>query len=376
MKKSLILAAVLAVGATAWIVSGQMGEKQVAPVKKEPAKLEQANELTKVRVTTLKSQPRQTVLVINGWTQANRIVDLRAETDGPIATLPLEKGQKVAKGDPIATLAVEDRKANLTSARAVLAQRKIELTAAEKLSKKGHTSETSYKQSQANYQTAAANVQLAQTELNRINITAPFSGIMDDRFVELGDFVKAGDQIARVVELDPIKVHVAVSEADISDVRMGSIGEIRLSNGQFVHGAVTYISRAADGATRTFTVELSVPNSDGAVADGMTAELRLPLISVDAHVISPAILTLGREGRIGVKTVDGEGRVQFKTVDIIEQDEQGLWIQGLPSEAQVITIGQDFVLDGQLVEAVDEEQVASQKPAESFTDSQNQVANR
>tara|TARA_R110002072_G_scaffold154014_5_gene303709 strand:+ start:3559 stop:4689 length:1131 start_codon:yes stop_codon:yes gene_type:complete len=376
MKKSLLLAAVLAIGSSAWILSGQLGEQTAAPVKKQPAELNQTSALTKVRVATLKSQPRQTLLVINGWTKANRTVDLRAETVGPIIQLPIEKGQQVEQGDTLALIAVEDRKAKLESARAVLAQREIELTASKKLSKSGYTSETAYKEAQANYQAAAANVNLAEVELNRTKIRAPFAGILDQKYVELGDFVKAGDTVARVVELDPIKVNVPVSEADIDQVKMGTVGQIRLSNGATIAGAVTYISRSADGATRTFTVELSVPNKQAAVADGMTAELRLPLRSVKAHIVSPAILTLGDKGRIGVKTVGQDGRVRFQTVEIIEQDEQGLWIRGLPDEAQVITVGQDFVLDGQLVEAVDEELVAAQKPEQSFTESDNQMAKR
>src|SRR5699024_4893068 len=119
--------------------------------------------------------------------------------------------------------------------------------------------------------------------------------------------------------------------------------------------------RTADPDTRTFRVEVAIPNPDSSLMAGMTAELRLPLRKVQAHLISPAILVLSDEGPVGVRTVNDQGVVEFHAVDILEQRPEGVWDDGLPDEVRLITVGQEYVQDGQEVTAVDEEEVAARQ---------------
>lgn len=80
--------------------------------------------------------------------------------------------------------------------------------------------------------------------------------------------------------------------------------------------------------------------------------MTIPLPAVRAHKPSPGVLTLDDSGRVGVRTVEANNKVRFVPVTIIGQDADGLWVGGLPERATVITVGQEFVVDGQTVEPV------------------------
>ena len=78
-----------------------------------------------------------------------------------------------------------------------------------------------------------------------------------------------------------------------------------------------------------------------------------------AHLISPAVLTLDDAGAVGVKVVDSEDRVRFHAVNIIADTSEGVWLAGLPAKIRLITVGQEYVRDGQLVRAAVDQSVGS-----------------
>jgi multidrug efflux system membrane fusion protein len=101
-------------------------------------------------------------------------------------------------------------------------------------------------------------------------------------------------------------------------------------------------------------VELALDNADGALASGVTAELRIPVGTVLAHKVSPAVLTLDDDGTLGVKVVNERGAVEFYPADVAVSTSDGVWLAGLPDNANVITVGQGFVRAGEQVAAVPE----------------------
>src|SRR5690606_9495191 len=113
-----------------------------------------------------------------------------------------------------------------------------------------------------------------------------------------------------------------------------------------------FVSKSADMITRTFRVEVLVPNKDHSLRDGLSANVRLPVASTSAHLLTPSTLVLGGNGALGVRTVDTNSHVQFNPVTVIGEDMDGVWVTGLPGEADVITVGQEFVEDGAEVRVV------------------------
>ena len=118
-----------------------------------------------------------------------------------------------------------------------------------------------------------------------------------------------------------------------------------------VHSAVEvkFISSSANPVTRTFRVEISVPNPESDIKDGMTAEVSLKGIERIAHLVPVSILRLDNRGNLGIRTIDTDGLVAFKEVDIIEDTGVGAWITGLETISTIITVGQDYVSQGEKV---------------------------
>ncbi|HIC79698.1 MAG TPA: efflux RND transporter periplasmic adaptor subunit [Kiloniellaceae bacterium] len=358
MKRSFILAFVFAVAATAWVASGQLGESGAEPeAQKPPADLAALDKVPTVRVRSSTAQTHAIVDLLRGRTEANRKVEIKVETDGRLIELAVDDGTLVDAGDVIARLSAGDRPARLAEAKALLAQRKIEYEADQKLSQKGFRAETQVAATEASLQAAEAAVKIAEVELAYTEIRAPFDGIVDERMMEIGDYVDRGDAIARLVELDPMLIVTQVNERDIQRLQLGNTGAARLMTGDQVTGHIRHISTVADEATRTFRVELEVDNPNGRIADGMTAEIALPLAETQAHIVSPAILTLSDGGLIGVKAVNEEGRVVFHAAKIVDTDKQGVWITGLPDDVTLITVGQEYVSPGEKVKTVQESEV-------------------
>ncbi len=356
IRGSFITAAVMAVAVAGWVVSGQLGgDDRRAQAQKPPAELGARERVTQVRVRTQTAETYAAGVVLRGRTEALRTVDLKAETFGQIEGLKIKRGDRVTRGQIIVQLDPESRPAKVKEAKALLEQRRLEYEAASRLKEKGFRAETQFAAARAALDAAAAEVQSAEIDLANTLIRAPFEGTVDERMIELGDFVEKGDSIVKIVDLDPILIVGEVNEREIDRVRVETIGQARLISGLEVAGRVRFVSSIANAQTRTFRVELEVPNPDGAIPDGVSAELRLPLDEVMAHLVSPAILTLNDQGVIGVMTLESGDRVRFRPVELVDSTPEGLWLGGLPDEVTFVTVGQEFVKDGQQVKPVDEE---------------------
>jgi multidrug efflux system membrane fusion protein len=143
----------------------------------------------------------------------------------------------------------------------------------------------------------------------------------------------------------------AVSEQDVGKLRIGDPASAALVTGQTVQGKVYFVATKADPTTRTFRVEVELPNSDARLRDGVSADIRIPVKQVEAMKISPGILVLNDNGVVGVRTVES-GIVHFKPVNIVSDGPDGMWVSGLPTGTSVITVGQEFVAEGSRVKAV------------------------
>ena len=179
---------------------------------------------------------------------------------------------------------------------------------------------------------------------------APFGGLLEHDTAELGSLLQTGGICATIIQLDPIKLTGFLPETEVGRVETGARAGARLAaSGQQVTGTVSFLSRSADPQTRTFRVEIEVPNSDLAIRDGQTAEILIAAAGAKAHLLPQSSLTLNDDGALGVRTVEGE-MAKFVPVTILRDTAEGVWVTGLTETAQVITIGQDYVIDGVPVE--------------------------
>lgn len=355
--RSWIYSAGFALLVALWVLSGSLGEAE-APTANNgaPAPTVEAPRHS-VRVRTQSAEEIVRTITVNGKTEPARIVQLSAETDGRVVMTGAERGANVAAGGLIVRLDERDRTARLAQARATLKQREVEYAARDRLKSNSYVSEAQLQEAIALLESARTELTRAELDLEHMVVRAPFDGALQERVVEIGDFVKAGDPVATFVDNRRIVVSADISEFDAKHVTVGDTAEARLATGEEVRGRIRYVAPVADEATRTFAVELEVDNRDGALRAGGTAELMIPAERVYAHRLSPALLTLDDAGNIGVKIVNEAGKVEFIVADIALATADGVWVAGLPSIATIITVGQGFVTTGSAVETVPESDI-------------------
>ncbi|MFC4351179.1 efflux RND transporter periplasmic adaptor subunit [Fodinicurvata halophila] len=366
MTRSYLLAGLIAVAATLWVITGTLlQDSDSRELEKDPAQISETAEIQRVQVRTLNARPYVEEVRVTGHSEANRIVNLRAEQAGPVEELPGSKGSRVSAGETLLRIAEQDRGVALEEARSRTAQRRLEYQAAKRLKDQGFRAETQFAESRAAYDQALAAERRAEIQVEQLTIEAPFDGILETRDAELGDYVDVGQEVAQVIDLDPIIFVAMLNEQQRPGLLTGGPGYVHLPDGRELEGRIRYIASSANSDTRSFRLELEVTNHEYDIPAGITGELFLPRETVNAHRISPAILTLTDEGLLGVRAVE-DGKVKFHEVDIIHQGSDGAWIAGLPEEVTLITVGQEFVRDGQEVIPVSEgeEGVSSTSPDE------------
>jgi multidrug efflux system membrane fusion protein len=351
VSKSVLMAAGLLVAVVAWMVSGVGRESLRGPEQSAGARVAAAT-LPRVTVQDSRAQSITREIVVSARTEPNRRVELRAETDGRVVAVGAERGRAVKAGERVVGLDLRDRQARLDEARALIAYADLQFEAARKLQTQQFVSDTQMADLLSRVVGARAALQLIELEVANTSIVAPFDALLQERLVEVGDYVNSGDSVAQLVDTDPLIVVGDVSEREIHDLAVGVTGTARLVNREPIEGRIRYLSPIAAESTRTFRVELAIPNPEGALRAGMTAEMRLNADRISAHRISAALLTLDEAGAIGVKSVNGYKRVEFHEIEIVGSSADGVSVTGLPEDIRLIVVGQGYVRPGDLVEPV------------------------
>ncbi len=288
-------------------------------------------------------------VTLRGNTEALRHVMLKAELDGRVIETPIEKGNHVKAGDLICRLETREREARVQEAKAILAQRGLERDAAKALIKSGHRSETQYAAALANYDAAVSNVERTKLELEHTYIKAPFDGLIDERAAEVGSFLQKGGLCATLMSENPFLVVAEISEAYVGKLNVGMLANVRTTDGRTFNGKIRYIAGTANSNTRAFRIEIEVPNPKLELRDGLTATIDLEIETIQAQFLPPSVLVLNANGVLGVRAVDQNGNARFYPVQILDDDLQGIWVNGLPNSFDLITVGQNFVVEGESI---------------------------
>ncbi len=348
----------------------------------------------RVAVVVLAStaQVIDSAIQLRGRTEAVRQVQMKAETSGQIVSPPLRKGTMVETGQTLCEVDSGTRDAQLAEARARLAsalagqpvaaarvteaealleEAEINNRASTKLIEGGYASETRVAATRAavssaragleaarsgleaaasTVEAAAAAVALVEKEIERLTIEAPFGGLLETDTAELGALMQMGSPCATIIQLDPMKLVGFVPETQVHKVTVGAPAGARLVSGSEVSGQVTFLSRSADPLTRTFRVEIEIANPALRIRDGQTADIAIAAAGETAHLVPPSALTLDDSGALGLRIVtrapDTGPVATFTPVEFLRDTPEGVYVAGLPSNVDIIVVGQEYVTDG------------------------------
>jgi multidrug efflux system membrane fusion protein len=355
MKARHLIAVGLVAAAGLWIASGHLLPHQPAADRLLVHTGDDASKkLFRVAVLRTSIVPHSRKLSLPGRTEADKRVVLTARAAGVLTDLRVKRGTAVQKNDIIAILSDEAREAQVAQAQAVLTQKRTELEAKRQLIMTGSIPRLQLVDMEAQLKAAEAAFAAAEAERERGVVRAPWSGVIQDVATEVGQaaFSFAGRELGILVALDPMLAVAEVAERKLAGIKVGDRAKVQLASGESASGKIRFVAKTASQTTRTYRVEIELPNPDGAIPDGITAELIVPQAPVPATRLPRSALTFSSGGDLGVRTVDADGSVEFAPISVVEDEQSVMWVAGLAEGSRVIVQGQDFVREGQKVEAV------------------------
>lgn len=332
------------VGLSAWMLLGASdAEEESGAAQREP---------TPVRVETVLSteQLYQRQLRLDGDAGPADRVTIVAARSGFVTAVPLARGDLVASGDLLVALDAAEFEAQLKALDATLDRRRQAVSRAQELRREGISTATQLEEVEAALAEAEANAVQSRLAVSRSEVRAPIAGRLISQLPTPGSYVLGETVLGEIIDQSRIVVTADVPQTEIGTLRIGMKVAVVFATGQERTGRISFISTAATAVSRTFAIEVEVENSDLSVPTGITAELMIDTSEETAHFVNSATLTLGPEGSLGLKLVESGNVVRFVFVDVLEARADGIWVTGLPTEARIITVGQGFVSDGNIVD--------------------------
>ncbi|SDU21531.1 membrane fusion protein, multidrug efflux system [Pseudomonas pohangensis] len=349
-KRPWLIAILLSVLLVLWLLGGDVLESRTDVDAAQPVA---EKSLSQVTVSWQQASPVPSKQVLQGQLEAWRTVELRAQVSGTVERLDQHKGAAVAAGQVLLSLSPESRPAQLAREQAEVRQREAAVTAARRLRTDKLISANDLLKVETELANARVRLSAAQLAMANTQIRAPFAGVLDGRQVELGDYVQPGQPLLTLVDIARLKVSAQVPQQEVAKLQLGQPVRVELLDGAQLQGKVHFIAAAAEPGSRSFRVEVSVDNPQQLRLAGASATLRIDTGAVMGHALSPALISLDKAGRMGVKWVNAQQQVVFTPVQLLSVSSEQAWVSGLPDKVALITLGQGFVEPGEKVLAVE-----------------------
>ena len=291
---------------------------------------------------------------------ANQDVQVAAEESGVIRELFVDRGDVVNEGEPIARIDDRVLGAQVAQARAAAElaeqtwQRRKRLWEEDRVG-----SEIAYLEARFAAEQSAASLEGLEQRLARTVIRAPFAGVLDDRFVDVGAMVNPGDPVARLVDLNPIKVVAGVPERYAREVRVGEEAtvEFEVLDREPFTARIGYVGSTVDPQNRTFRIEVEIANPDRVVKPQMVANMAVTRQAVsDAIVVPQDALVRVENGYVVYVLAERAGTTvaEARPVTLGPARRNRVVIEeGVTEGEQLIVVGHRSVADGDRVNVVE-----------------------
>lgn len=305
-----------------------------------------------VDAAKVKLQALPTSITAVGSLRSDESIVLRPEVSGRVAEISFSEGKPIAKGATIIRLDQSVQRAELAQAEANLALANSRVERARDLHKKGFISSQALDEAESTYKATAAAQQLSAARLNKLELRAPFSGVVGLRQVSIGDYVREGQDIVNLEKIDLLKVDFRVPEQFLKQLSVGQSLQLNLDafTDRTFEGQVFAINPLLDANGRAVVIRARVKNPDNRLRPGMFARVRLLTNESKESMVIPeqAIVALADEFFV-FKLAEGRA---IRTKVEIGQRSTGIVeiLSGLTATDSVVTGGQPKLRDGARVQ--------------------------
>jgi membrane fusion protein (multidrug efflux system) len=307
-----------------------------------------ASSAVAVEAVKVSVQPMPQSITAVGSLRSDESITVRPEVAGRISEILFQEGQRVARGATLIRLDPAINKAEVEQGRANLKLAKSKYDRAVDLAKSNFISGQARDEAENNLRVAEAGVQLAEARLAKMEIKAPFSGIIGLRVVSVGDYAKEGSDIVNLEAIDPLKVDFRVPETYLKQIEVGQTLHVSLDAlpGKTFEGKVFAVNPLVDAGGRAIVIRALVRNSDTSLRPGMFARVRLITRNLqDALTIPEQAIVPQGDDQYVFKVTDGRAmRVKVEVGQ--RRDGKVEIVKGLEPTDMVVTAGHLKIRDG------------------------------
>ena len=309
-----------------------------------------------VEVAVAKARDVDVQVAAVGTLDADQSIVISPEINGIVTSIDFKDGQRLNEGDSIISIDSGSLTARVMQTQARLTLTRANFDRAKRLRKQGSGTARALDEALNDMRSAEADAVAAKADLDKANITAPFSGIIGLRQVSLGQYLKAGDPIATLADVDHLRIDFRVSEVFLTEVKKGQTVNIRFDAlpGENFQGTITAIDPVIDIAGRASSVRATLNNESGKLRPGLFGRVNIVTMTRHSIVLPESVLVPQQTGQKAVFVVTGDDKtshhVELKAVEIGERLPGEVEIlSGLYQGDVVVTAGQLKIKSGDAV---------------------------
>lgn len=297
-------------------------------------------------------------LLVSGEVVAWASATLAAEKPGQVSELSAEKGSDVERGEVLVGIDAESWEQELALVGIEAEDAAREFNRWKTLKQTGAVAESEYDTVARRHSLAQVRLAQARLQVERCAVRAPFRGRVDERYVELGEYLSEGQVVCRVVDTKRLKVAARVPERDIAGVAVGDsvTFDVAALEGCSYTGRVMFVALEADAATHAYRVEAEVEGELSALRPGMIAEVAFVREGGQKEIAVPLSAVVPHKGDHVVFVVDN-GVAEQRVVRIARlSGELAVLQSGVVEGDRLVVEGQRLLRDGSRVQVVASEQ--------------------
>ena len=306
----------------------------------------------RIKQVNLESLSIQSTYV--GYLLPNKRVLMRSEIDGVIEKIDFEEGDEITKGKRLVDISTKEHRLKLKIAITDSNLADINIKRDEKLAAQNLIPNAQLDQTKTRAESASLNKELAEISLNKSLISSPLKGTIKTRHIKVGEFVRKGDKLVEILDIDKIIVKVNIPEQEILSIQVGQNVEVALyiMEKKTFLGRVKNIGLEADSSNRTFPVEILVDNKERQLRTGMLARATFTKNVDQDQIVIPRHTVLERDqGRVVYVFEDGKAFRRDITIGLSQLDQVQV-VQGLNKGELIVVEGHTKLTDGEEVNVV------------------------
>ncbi|RJP22317.1 MAG: efflux RND transporter periplasmic adaptor subunit [Candidatus Abyssobacteria bacterium SURF_5] len=280
--------------------------------------------------------------------------EVPAEVSGRIDWIGPAEGSIISKGAPIIRIDQRTYQAELNEARASYDLAMNNHKRMQRLYEEGIVSKDKMDEFKTSVATSVARLDMAKVQLEKASINSPIAGVLNDVYFDVGEYVRQGDKVAEIVVIDPVKVLVRIPEKDIPYIKKDERVDVvfKMNGLEDRRGTINYLSVVGNAATRTYDVEITVPNPSHEILPSMIARVRVVKQHIPNAITVPLFSVIPR-GDYKAVFVENDGRAEERQVELgILAGNSVQILSGLQPHERLIVEGHRELTDGEKIRVV------------------------